>query len=337
MTTASRAAAGDHGPVTALIPRVLTGAADRMLDVLIVPGYSRFGMAARRHWWPADPKPFPHPVDVVVTGASSGLGKQTARMLAALGARVHLVGRSAERLRSAASRIRSAMPSAELVVRECDVSDLRAVRALAAALRSDLTGLHALVHCAGVMPPERTLTAEGNELAFATHVLGPFLLTASLRGLTSADSRVVFVSSGGMYTAGLSDDFDSERGGYSGVRAYARTKRMQVTLVEQLAQTFELADDPVVHSMHPGWAATPGVADSLPGFDRVARPILRTPEQGADTIVWLAAADEPGRSSGRFWHDRRARPTHYLPWQHDDPALRVRLWRECARRTGVRF
>jgi hypothetical protein len=77
------------------------------------------------------------------------------------------------------------------------------------------------------------------------------------------------------------------------------------------------------------------VSDSLPGFDKLAQPILRTPEQGADTIVWLAAAAEPARSSGRFWHDRRVRPTHYFPWQRDDPVLRVRLWRECLRRTGT--
>jgi hypothetical protein len=85
--------------------------------------------------------------------------------------------------------------------------------------------------------------------------------------------------------------------------------------------------------MHPGWAQTPGVTDSLPGFDKIAKPILRTPEQGADTIVWLVAAAEPSRSSGRFWHDRRVRPTHYLPWQHDDPAIRAKLWRESVSRT----
>jgi NAD(P)-dependent dehydrogenase (short-subunit alcohol dehydrogenase family) len=315
----------------------LTGAADRILDVLVVPGYSRLGVDARRHWWPADPPRFPHPVDVVVTGASSGLGAATARALAALGARVHLVGRSAQRLESAADRIRSAVPGADLMVRETDVSDLGSVRGLAQMLNQDLHSLHALVHCAGVMPAERTLTDEGNELAFATHVLGPFLLTANVRRLLAADGdgRVVFVSSGGMYSAALSDDFDSERGDYKGVRAYARTKRMQVTLTEQLALTFDLADDPVVHSMHPGWAETPGVSGSLPGFEKVTRPILRAPEQGADTIVWLVAAGEPARSSGRFWHDRRVRPTHYFPWQHDEKNLRVRLWRECGRRTAV--
>ncbi|ACV76531.1 SDR family NAD(P)-dependent oxidoreductase [Nakamurella multipartita] len=321
----------------ARIPQALTGAADRVLDALVVPGYSKIGVAARRHWWPADPVPFARRVDVVVTGASSGLGAAAAQGLAALGARIQMVGRKAARLESAADRIRAAVPDAELVVREADISDLGSVRALAATLREELTDLHGLVHCAGLMPPERTLTDEGNELAFATHVLGPLLLTTELRPLLAADGdgRVVFVSSGGMYSAALSDDFDSSQGEYKGVRAYARTKRMQVTLTEQLALTFDRIDDPVVHSMHPGWAQTPGVTDSLPGFDKVAKPILRTPDQGADTIVWLVAAAEPSRSSGRFWHDRRVRPTHYLPWQHDDPAIRATLWRESLSRTGA--
>ena len=316
--------------------RAAAGVADTMLDALVVPGYSRIGFAARRHWWPADPRPFDRPVDALVTGASSGLGTATALGLAALGARVHLVGRNAERLHSAAARIRSLVPGADLVVRPADLSDLGAVRRLVAEVASDLDSLHALVHCAGVMPPERALTADGNEVAFATHVLGPFLLTVGLRPLLAADAdgRVVFVSSGGMYSAALTDDWDYERGEYRGVRAYARTKRMQVTLTELLAAELCRPGDPVVHSMHPGWAATPGVSDSLPGFDKLAGPILRSPEQGADTIVWLAAADPPGRCTGRFWHDRRVRRTHYLPWQRDDPDIRRRLWQICCGRAG---
>jgi len=86
--------------------------------------------------------------------------------------------------------------------------------------------------------------------------------------------------------------------------------------------------------MHPGWAATPGVTGSLPTFEKVTRPILRSAEQGADTIVWLAAAGEPALSTGQFWHDRRVRPTHYLPWKKDDPDARRRLWNSCLSATG---
>ena len=82
----------------------------------------------------------------------------------------------------------------------------------------------------------------------------------------------------------------------------------------------------VVHSMHPGWADTPGIKGSLPGFERVMRPLLRSPEQGADTIVWLAAADEPARMTGRFWCDRQIRSTHRLGRTRETAEERERLW-----------
>ena len=75
--------------------------------------------------------------------------------------------------------------------------------------------------------------------------------------------------------------------------------------------------------------------DSIPGFEKVAGPILRSPELGADTIVWLIASPEAGRSTGLFWCDRRARPTHYLPWQQDDPAARQALWDACLADTAA--
>jgi dehydrogenase/reductase SDR family protein 12 len=84
-----------------------------------------------------------------------------------------------------------------------------------------------------------------------------------------------------------------------------------------------------VHAMHPGWADTAGVQSSLPRFYRATRPLLRSPDQGADTIVWLGAAAEPADSSGGFWHDRRRRPTHLLPGTREDEADRRRLWAEC--------
>jgi NAD(P)-dependent dehydrogenase (short-subunit alcohol dehydrogenase family) len=226
-------------------------------------------------------------------------------------------------------RIHADLPDANLVVHQADISDLDSVRVLAEQLGDG--PLHALIHNAGVIPAERTLSAQGHEMAFATHVLGPLALTVGLREQLQADgnARVIWVSSGGMYSAPLVHDLEFANGDYSGVRAYARTKRMQVVLAELLAEHFAEPGDPVVHSMHPGWAATPGITGSIPGFARLVKPILRTPAGGADTAVWLAAADLSSHSSGRFWHDRSIRPTHLLPWQHDDRALRDHLWQVC--------
>ncbi len=314
----------------------LTGVLDEALDRTVVPGYSRIGSAVRRRFWAADPAPFPAPIDVIVTGGSSGLGAATARQLAVLGARVHLVGRSARRLDASATEIRHTVPGAELVAHECDMSDLDAVAALVTTLTAQLTSIHAVVHCAGVMPPERTETAQKHEMAFATHVLGPVALTIGLRELFDAGSRVVFVSSGGMYPVPLqTTDVEFAHGEYSGLTAYARTKRMQVVITEQLAERLTGPDDPVVHSMHPGWAATPGVTDSIPMFGSVMKPILRTADDGADTIVWLAAADQPLASTGMFWHDRRPRPTHYPSWRRDSPEARDALWSAVVEATGI--
>jgi hypothetical protein len=95
--------------------------------------------------------------------------------------------------------------------------------------------------------------------------------------------------------------------------------------------------DVVFHAMHPGWADTPGVTTSLPGFARVMGPLLRSPEQGADTMVWLAGAEEPLASSGEFWLDRDVRPIHRLPStrRSDTPERRAELWARCVEATGA--
>ncbi len=314
----------------------LTTAVDVLLDRTVIPGYSRIGSSVRSRFWAPDPEPFDTGVDIVVTGGSSGLGAAAATELARLGARVHLVGRTAERLESSARTVRGHVPDADVVIHEYDISDLDAVSRLVTALTTDLPRVHAVIHSAGVMPPERTLSAQGHESAFATHVLGPVALTVGLRPLFDADSRVVFVSSGGMYPVPLqTTDFEFTEGTYSGLTAYARTKRMQVVVTEQLAQRFAGPEDAVVHSMHPGWAATPGVTDSIPAFGAVMKPILRTAQAGADTIVWLAAAPQATTSTGKFWHDRAIRPTHYPSWRRDSPDAREALWQAVVDATGI--
>lgn len=321
------------------MPSTFANLADTVLDKTVLPGYSSIGPALRRRWWPADPEPDAlRGRHVVVTGASGGLGAAAATGIAALGATVHLVGRKADRLADAAREIRGGVPAADLREEVCDVSDLDDVRRYAQRLTSDLGALHAIVHDAGVMPKERTESAQGHELTLATHVLGPLLLTELLRPLMEAadDGRVVWVSSGGMYTAPLTsalvDDLQYRDGDYDGVRAYARTKRLQVVVAELLAERHpHLAS----HAMHPGWAETPGITDSLPGFAKVVAPVLRTAEQGADTMVWLVGTPTSVTGPDGFWCDRRRRSPHYLPWTTEDPALRRRAWDRLAAWAGL--
>ncbi len=130
-------------------------------------------------------------------------------------------------------------------------------------------------------------TAPGPTRPGAAVVPGPLPLTELLRSLLAAspDARVVLVSSGGTYTQRLrSGDPEYRDGEHRGATTYARTKRMQAALVPVPAERYA-ADGIGVHGMHPGWADTPGVAGSLPGFRRLTKPLLRNAEEGADTVV----------------------------------------------------
>jgi NAD(P)-dependent dehydrogenase (short-subunit alcohol dehydrogenase family) len=270
----------------------------------------------------------------LITGANGGLGLETARSLAARGADVYMACRDPERGREAARRVREQTRGANVHLVELDVSSLSDVRRFATGFAP--ARLDALVHNAGLIPAQRQLTRDGIELALATHVVGPFLLSRLLEAKLVAvrPGRVIWVSSGGMYTARLSlADVDWARRPYSGVAAYAQTKRMQVVLSELLSARWE--DRGIVsHAMHPGWAQTGGLESSLPGFTRFMAGRLRSPAQGADTIAWLCAAQEPARSSGRFWFDRRAVRAHVLPFQRESATERAALWELCERAAG---
>ena len=108
---------------------------------------------------------------------------------------------------------------------------------------------------------------------------------------------------------------------------------MQVALTPILAERWA-AQHISVYCMHPGWADTPGVAGALPVFRMLTGPLLRSPEEGADTAVWLAATT-PAPPTGRFFHDRRPRPEHYLPFTRESDRDRQSLWRYCADAIGL--
>ncbi|MEU1426209.1 SDR family NAD(P)-dependent oxidoreductase [Nocardia sp. NPDC005746] len=307
---------------------------DDLLDRTVVLGYGRLGHRLRRGSWPSIPTDALRGRTALVTGANSGIGKAIATGLAEVGAAVTLVVRDRERGVAAAAEITAAVPGAAVGVTCCDVSDLAAVRDVAADLARQVDRVDVLVHNAGVLPPRRTENPQGHELCLATHVLGPLLMTEALAPLLtrSAAARVILVSSGGMYTQALHPgDIEYRATPYRGATAYARSKRIQVALTPILADRYA-PQGISVHCMHPGWVDTPGISAALPRFRRLAGRLLRTPEQGADTAVWLAATDVP---SGRFWHDRRARPEHYRAGTRTSAADRERVWQYCAAAAGL--
>jgi dehydrogenase/reductase SDR family member 12 len=267
---------------------------------------------------------------VVITGATGGLGRRAAVTLAGMGARVIVVGRTETNLEETVDEVGSlAIPV------RADLSLMSEVCRLAERLQQE-ERIDVLINNVGVLLPERGVTSEGIERTLAINLAGHFLLTNRMipKMVEAGSGRIVNVSSGGMYAERIRpDDLQYERGTYRGSVAYARTKRGQVILTEMWAEKLA-GSGVVVHALHPGWVETAGVAESLPTFNRVMKPFLRTVEQGADTMVWLAAADEPTRSSGEFWFDRRVVPTHLLAKTRETPEEREALWERLEELTG---
>jgi len=306
--------------------------ADAALEACVVPGFSRIGLAIRSRLLPeytADGHPGLDGRTILITGATSGIGYAAAVALARRGAAVHFLARDRGRAERARRGIAAASGSTSISYGLADLEDLDAVRVLARQFCATHDRLDVLIHNAGAIHPEFRTDTAGTELTIVGQVVAPFLLTRMLMPalVAAAPSRVISVSSGGMYTQRLDPGtLQLPASRYRGVTAYARAKRAQVALSREWAR--RLAGTGVAfHTMHPGWVDTPGVAAALPGFRQVMRPILLSLEQGADTIVWLATAPQVSLGSGRFWHDRRARPEYPLPWTREtDPSTARKLW-----------
>lgn len=332
--------------------RALPGAGliDRVLEFSVIGSFTSFGPRLRRRLerWD-DFEGGASGRRVLVTGANRGLGLAAARGLLARGADLVVTGRDAAR--AAAARDLAVdgvladgtdIPRETLLARTTavvlDLDDLASVRALATTLGRQ-PPLDVLVHNAGAMYAARAVTGDGLERTYQTHVVAPFLLSAllvpSLAG--RPDPRVITVSSGGMYTERLVVRRVDSPGGYRPAVAYARAKRAQVELQHELHRRLAATTGIAFHAMHPGWASTDGLAESLPAFHRTLRPLLRTPEEAIDTVVHLALAPRQGPDlhGGAFWHDRRVRPTSRLRRTVCDSTEREALWDRLVMETGV--
>ena len=321
----------------------LAGLIDAVLEAPVVTSYTRLGPAVRRrldNWQPVDSYDLTGRV-IVLTGATSGLGRSAADMFAACGATLVIVGRDVAKTDRVRAELVAESGNAHVSVAHADMGDLTAVRKLAADLSGRFERIDVLIHNAGALSAQRVIGPDGIEATVASQVVGPFLLTdLLLERIAHLDhiGRVLTMSSGGMYSQKLSvDGLEMSPQDYKGATQYARAKRAQVTLNEMWAE--RTAGTGVrFHALHPGWADTPGVQESLPTFRRIMGPLLRTPSEGADTLVWLAADDgDPLANNGGFWLDRRERRLHLVPGTKatDTPDRRERLWAWVAERAGV--
>lgn len=288
----------------------LLAAADR----LVFPGIWRFTKlgyrSSRKHWKAVSA--YQGDRHAVITGATSGIGEAAAWQLAELGARLTLVVRNEEKATTLVDELRSKTGNEKVGYEIADLSLMADVHALCDRLLEASEPIDMLINNAGALFNPRQQTSEGFEVSFALLLLSPCVLTERLVPLLKqAESpRVVNVLSGGMYTQKIDvEDLQSLKGEYSGSVAYAKAKRGLMILTEEWAERW--ADDGiVVNAMHPGWVDTPGVEEALPGFYKVTKRFLRTPEEGADTAVWLATSSEAAKVSGKFWLDRDQHPSH---------------------------
>lgn len=309
------------------------GVVDALLEGPIVPSFTRIGFEVRRrvfHWSDVGSYDL-HGRVIAVTGATSGLGRAAAERFARDGATVIVVGRNPGKAATVAAELREATGNPAVSVVIADMGDDDSVRRAAEQILGEHDRLDVLIHNAGALANERAEARDGTEATVASQVVGPFLLTCLLleRLEASAPARVITMSSGGMYSAELTvDRLQMDAAEYNGSKQYALAKRAQVTLNEMWAERVDRRSV-VFHSMHPGWADTPGVEEALPTFRKIVGPLLRDAEAGADTMVWLAADDgEPLATTGGFWLDRRVRPIHRLrnTRRSDTPERRAQLW-----------
>lgn len=307
------------------MPSALADAADTALELTVVGSFTRIGYDVRSRIRDWDDEP----VDLtgqaaVVTGSTSGIGRATAQGLLDLGADVAITSRSIERATEAADELNRSEAAGTAKGFALDTADFGSIHDFVDRLGSFAPSIDMVAHNAGALTDEYRTDDKGMELTLSSHLVGPYLLTKLLEPKLTTGARVVFMSSGGMYTQGLDvDKIEMSPRNYRGTIAYARAKRGQVEMVTHLGP--QLAPGIKLHSMHPGWVDTPGVDAALPGFGKVMGPLLRNADQGADTMVWLTATGAPGAAAGQFWLDRTPRRTAYLPGTGTTPAERRRL------------
>ncbi len=292
-----------------------------------------------------------HPIEAnlagktaIVTGASTGIGKEIARDLARLNARVLLACRSEARGRAALDEIVADTGNHKTELRIVDVSSQASVRAFAAGLRARECELHVLVNNAGVWLEEERESADGIELTWATNVLGTHLMTRELLplleagGRRGADARIVNVASELAGDLDLSD-VQLARRGYSGMTAYKQSKAADRLLTWALARRLEGGLPPdgtrlvTANAMHPGLVMTE-LASHARSVKKLAVCTMgklfgRTAAHGADTASWLAASPQVEGASGRFYVDREVRECRLR-----DRATEDALWGLCEAMTG---
>jgi len=274
---------------------------------------------------------------VLITGGTGGIGKAAAVGLASMGARVGITGRDRARAERAAKDIEAESGNPAVDVFVADLSSQAEVRRMAGEVLSAYPRLDVLVNNAGGFWSHRHTTADGLEHTFALNHLAPFLLTTLLleRLITSAPARVVTVSSGAQSMGKI--DFDDLMGeqDYSGQQAYNQSKLANVMFTYELARRLE-GTGVTATALHPGMTNTSFSAeDPSRGMAPVvflARPFMKSPEKGAETVVFLSSSSTVEGVTGKYYANRKTKKSNVSSY---DDEVTARLWRVSADLVGA--
>ena len=272
----------------------------------------------------------------IVTGASSGIGKETAEGLAELGATVVMVCRSRKRGDDALADIRRRSGSNSVELLLADFASLDSVRTLAKEFMQKHDSLDVLVNNAGVAMVRRSVTADGFETTFQVDYLSHFLLTNLLLDELKrcAPSRIVNVSSASHYDGHLDLDDLQMKNRYGVMKAYSRAKLAQVLFTYELSRRLE-GTGVTANCLHPGAVATNIWSRPLGPFSflgKISRLFLISPKAGAETPVYLASSPEVEGVTGRYFDKKREKKSSAESY---DRNLAEKLWTESARMTGL--
>jgi len=263
----------------------------------------------------------------LVTGANSGVGKATTTALAAMGETVIMICRDRSKGEAARAEISRKTENERVDLLIADLSRQREIKRLAAQVRAEYPNLHVLINNAGAWNSDRMVTADGFETTWAVNHLAYFLLTMELLDLlkASAPARIVNLSSDWHKLGRINfDDLQFEHG-YGGSKAYGQSKLANVLFTYELARKLE-GTGITVNCLHPGGVNT-NFFNHLKGLTgivtRLNRPLMRSPEKGAETVIWLATSPEVEGVSGKYFfdcHEIKSSKESY------DPEVARKLW-----------